>query len=434
MITFINHASFMVTNNGVSLLCDPWISGPAFHNGWNLIVEEDHPGIRDIQYIWYSHEHPDHFSISFLKSIPEDKRSAITVLYQHTNDGRVLAFCKKLGFGVQELAHGVPVQLKGDLRITCGTVPFYDSWSFIETPQYSILNSNDCILENPERLSLIQKHVKKCDILFTQFSYANWQDSQDNRQARRDLALDKLSRIKIQCAAFSPKFVVPFASFVYFSHVENGYMNADVNTPAEAIRYIKEECNATPVLLQPNEQWDGLSPKSNAAASLYWTGKYVEAVLREKHQPLQSFDLATLIGKAAAMVARVKTKNNLGLLKMMQLIGILKPVYFDITDQGAKAAFDWRGGFYAVDHLPSDSIKIHSESLAFIFDNDFGVDTVNVNARFDAPMLGKKRLIRLFAVLALNNTGRFITWRDAPKYLNWSFLHQGLRTAGLLGK
>src|SRR3546814_1259442 len=83
----------------------------------------------------------------------------------------------------------------------------------IETQDVTILNVNDCILETPERLQTIKRHVSRCDILFTQFSYANWEDRRDNPQARRDLAAEKLRRITLQCEAFRPRFVVPFASF-----------------------------------------------------------------------------------------------------------------------------------------------------------------------------------------------------------------------------
>src|SRR3546814_316006 len=157
MITFINHACFIVESGGVKLLCDPWIAGSAFHDGWNLITEEEHPGIHDVDYIWYSHEHPDHFSIPFLKSVPQEKRGNITVLYQRTNDHRVLDFCRKQGFKTMELEQAERVSLGGGMHVTCGMVPFYDSWMLIETQDLTILNVNDCILETPERLQTIKR-------------------------------------------------------------------------------------------------------------------------------------------------------------------------------------------------------------------------------------------------------------------------------------
>src|SRR3546814_14918075 len=81
-----------------------------------------------------------------------------------------------------------------------------------------------------------------------------------------DLAAEKLRRITLQCEAFRPRFVVPFASFVYFSHAENSYMNADINLPGTAAEHIAAHTDAVPVLLKHNEHWHGHVPKNTAAA------------------------------------------------------------------------------------------------------------------------------------------------------------------------
>ena len=430
MIRFVNHASFIVESNGVSLLCDPWIAGPAFHNGWNLIAEERHHGLEDVDYIWFSHEHPDHFSVPFLRSIPVDRRAAITILYQHMPDQRVASFCRQMGFAVRELGQAKAEELGGGIRVTCGKIPFYDSWMLVETPECSILNTNDCILESPQRLDFIQPHVATCDILFTQFSYANWQDSRDNRPARRQLAAEKLGRIALQCALFKPKFVVPFASFCYFSHVENAFMNADINMPADAVDFIERNCDATPVLLVPNETWDGLTGKDNRAALDWWARRYAVALSREKNVAGPSSSFIELGAKAREMVNRVRHRNNYAIVTALQRLGLIQKVEFHLIDTGQTVSFDWIAGLQLLHAPPFCTIEIHSESLAFIFDNDFGIDTVNVNARFEGSMRDKKRMIGLFAVLALNNTGRHLKFAESLKFVNPALIQQGLRTIG----
>ena len=71
-IQFINHASVIVSDKKTSVLSDPWYTGDAFHKGWNLVHETEHQDIEkvlhNVTHIWISHEHPDHFSISFFKS------------------------------------------------------------------------------------------------------------------------------------------------------------------------------------------------------------------------------------------------------------------------------------------------------------------------------------------------------------------------------
>src|SRR6476661_7709919 len=148
-IEFVNHASFILEHNGVRILNDPWLIGSAFNDGWDLLV----PSIFDfehepatIDYIWYSHEHPDHFSPVALKKIPEIYRSKITIIYQETRDKKVIAFCKGLGFQVRELSDNVEVELVPGLKVTCNKVPFFDSWILYNCDGYKILNVNDCVV------------------------------------------------------------------------------------------------------------------------------------------------------------------------------------------------------------------------------------------------------------------------------------------------
>src|SRR3546814_20256869 len=70
-----------------------------------------------------------------------------------------------------------------------------------------------------------------------------------------------------------PRFVVPFASFVYFSHAENSYVNADINLPGTAAEHIAEHTDAVPVLLKHTEHWHGHVPKDNAPAIAWWPGR-----------------------------------------------------------------------------------------------------------------------------------------------------------------
>src|SRR3546814_21163480 len=100
-----------------------------------------------------------------------------------------------------ELEQAERVSLDRGMHVTCGTVPFYDSWMLIETQDVPILTVNDCLLETPERVQTIQRHVSRCDILLTQLSYAIWDDRRDNTKARRELAAAQLSGITLQCAA-----------------------------------------------------------------------------------------------------------------------------------------------------------------------------------------------------------------------------------------
>ena len=68
----------------------------AFNNGWNLLdtstsnkelISKLSKNKKDI-YIWYSHEHSDHFSISFLREL-KGIENKVQFFFQNTFDKRV---------------------------------------------------------------------------------------------------------------------------------------------------------------------------------------------------------------------------------------------------------------------------------------------------------------------------------------------------------
>ena len=74
-IKLINHASIFLSNGKKSILTDPWYSGSVFDGGWKLLYENKVSEIvkilNETNYIWISHEHPDHFSVSFFRDYGE---------------------------------------------------------------------------------------------------------------------------------------------------------------------------------------------------------------------------------------------------------------------------------------------------------------------------------------------------------------------------
>lgn len=128
-IFWVNHASSILEHDGVRLICDPWIEGTAFNNGWRLLspTKFQYTDFAGISYIWFSHEHPDHFALPNLRKIPDEIRRRITVLFHFTKDKRVLNVCKSLGFSTQELPESQWVRV-ANLDLLCGRNEEIDSW------------------------------------------------------------------------------------------------------------------------------------------------------------------------------------------------------------------------------------------------------------------------------------------------------------------
>ena len=183
--TFVNHASFMVRNDTAVLLIDPWVEGSAFNNGWSLLDRSSSNAalIADLNrtalpvFIWISHEHPDHFSIAFVKALKADARVRVTFLYQRTLDGRVAGFLRRPGFAVVVCEPGVPVALGHGMRIAVFPFSAGDSWALIQSGARTLRNLNDCVINTSAQCQDVKAKVAalapRIDVLLTQFGHAN---------------------------------------------------------------------------------------------------------------------------------------------------------------------------------------------------------------------------------------------------------------------
>ena len=424
-IIFLNHASFIIEYDNVKILNDPYLSGSAFNNGWNLLQEFDHKEyLEDITHICFSHEHPDHFSIPFLKSIDESKRTKITIIYQDTFDKRVKSFCQKLGYQFLEFENLIEKQIQENFSITIGKVPFYDSWINYKVNGKNILNVNDCVIENPSVANQIKKNIKKVHTLLTQFSYASYIPVNEQKEK----ALKCLENIKIQDEILKPNFIIPFASFIYFSNTQNKFMNKNINTIEKTYDYLTKNCNSNPIILAPNEIWD-LQIKDNKKSLLFWKNIYDNLNDLNYYEEKNLYKLNELTDKSQKYIEKVYKKNNGLILKILYKLKILSPVNIFISDLNIYLNFSIIDGLTEISEnkLNDNYVKMDSNSLAFIFDYEYGLDTLLVNARFETFKTYKNNLIKSFAIGALNNTGRFMRFRDLFKYLNINFIERTLK-------
>ena len=178
-IQFINHASVVISNGNKSILTDPWYSGGAFDNGWELIYKNENIKIKDIlkkvDYIWISHEHPDHFSIQFFKDYYDFiKEKKIKFIFQKTKDQRVYNFLKQKKLEVHELKNNTTLEIDKNFTISVQSTDFYDSALIIKLNEKKIFNLNDCPLNTYDDLNKFKRIYGNCDFLMTQFSYAAW--------------------------------------------------------------------------------------------------------------------------------------------------------------------------------------------------------------------------------------------------------------------
>lgn len=231
IIEFVSHAGFIVEANDIRIFIDPWTTGKAFNDGWALLVQNIKVDYSKIDYIFITHEHPDHFSFPTLKGIDEKDRKRIKVLYQEHASLRLKEAFGKLGFSeVIELPVYKWTKTDG-VALYCGSVGSMDSFLAIRADKQTILNLNDCVL-NEKQYRYVKRQIGNVDFLYTQFSFANWVG---NTTDEMGAAEKKIRDILLQKEVFKPSYIVPFASFVYFCNQENSRMNAWVNSPKDVV-------------------------------------------------------------------------------------------------------------------------------------------------------------------------------------------------------
>lgn len=229
-VKMISHASVLISNDSTSILTDPWFRGDVFNESWSLLCEPAllPENVQGVSHVWISHEHPDHLHFGTLKAIPAEERAKITLLYQRHLSDRVALALVNLGFRtVVELPLARWVELE-DCSIACYSVGTIDSVFAVKTDAATVLNTNDAVFGRMFA-NWLGRRLGRIDVLLTQFSIASWvgNPSDTDVPARQNV----IDRMRLYINAFKPKITLPFASFVYFSHRENRFMNDWINTP-----------------------------------------------------------------------------------------------------------------------------------------------------------------------------------------------------------
>lgn len=440
---FITHACALFSAGDVRLVCDPWLSGPAFHDGWDLLVEPER-NIHELAptHLWISHEHPDHFSPRDLLAVPEEARSGITVLYQATADRKVEGFLRSKGFRVQVLPPGEVTEIGTGVSVVCDTMGA-DSWLLLQAGGCTVLNLNDCItgqdilVDDPDALPTawvdsIRAHADSIDVLMTQFSYSNWVGNPEDTHLHRLQARTKLNQVRQQIRCLSPRFVVPFASFVWFSHEDNGHHNRCINRVCDVVPVIEDE-GAVPLVLYPDDTWVVGEHIDTHPAQVRWNQLYDTLDTRTPRRS-PSVPLSALQDTFGRYQERIKDRNDWPAIIDFKNRGGLPETRIYLSDLATTVSLDLVEGLsVSTNDAESSDIQLASSSLHYLMAHDWGRGTLMVNARFSADYQGIHRFLAQTQIAYGNNIGlRFpetITesvLRESPSYVAF-FARQALK-------
>ena len=421
-LQFINHASVLISNGKKTILTDPWYSGSAFDDGWNLIYNNDNNKIKEIllkvDYIWISHEHPDHFSIKFFKDHLELlKEKKIKFIFQKTKDQRVAKFLKLKNLEVIELEDNQTLNIDTNFDINIQKSDFYDSALIINLDKKKIFNLNDCPINSNSELKKFKKIYGNCDFLITQFSYAAWKGGRENKKWRQIAANEKLNTLVKQSNIFEAKYLIPFASFVYFSDQYNFYLNDSVNTPDKVLS-IKSETNSKVLFLKPYEKILLDDNEINTEGYEFWKEEYIKIQERKPNNIINynHYDFDILKEKFEIFRKKLFLKNSFFLcqfLSKIKFLNIFEPIIISLKDIDKIIETDVLRGVIQPTILKPD-IEMNSKSLYLIFDQGYGYDTLTINGCFEE--LKQNGFVKMTQSLALGNLN------NIGVYLNYSII------------
>lgn len=405
-IQLINHACVLITAGSLRLLCDPWLTGSAFNRGWDLLVPSPAQlADLDFNYLWYSHEHPDHFSPADLQTIPAERRTAITVLYQQTLDRKVIDYCAKLGFRTLELPHQQRVVLADGVAVTCGQHRDSDSWLLVEAGERRLLNINDCYIPTTAEARQLAALCGPIDVLLTQFSFASWVGNAEDLDYSREVARMYLRILQGNVATFGVRWAIPFASYVYFSSPENFHLNRASNTPGDVVAALAGS-GCEPVVLFPGDAWRVGTPHDNGPALASWQ-QAEAAITAPKADAVASVPPEQLQAEFKRHVERLRSKNDAKAITALSAAGQLPPTRIRLDDLDCVAELDIAADDLRFDTAAVDDwdIRMHSESLHYLLRFEWGRGTLQINGRFQARNDRLRNFVRQTQLAYMNNIG-----------------------------
>lgn len=398
-ISLISHASVILETKSTKIWTDPWLFGKAFNESWALFPEVNFnpKELESVDYLWVSHEHPDHFHLPTLKSLPTEFKERVTVLFKKDNSDKLPSAFRKIGFKkIRLLPHREVIALDPYTSIYCYQVAFVDSCLGVrEADGPWVFNINDAPFSKPDA-KIVLEDLGVIDTVLNQFSMATY-NGNVNYSAELPREAKKILQIILENHKdLKARSTIPFASFVYFCTEDNGYMNAYKNTPRDVFDYFQKRDSNADILypgdcLTVEKRWDSQS----SLAKFDEAYRKLDAVQLD---PSVVIPTDEILGAFRTLMKDLAEKY--GALTRLSL-GRLTAYVPDLNECLYFSVRDGRAGLFKGKKEECDLI-VNSQPLYYCFKYSWGGQTLTVSARvFVQKRFTTWLLYRI--VFALNN-------------------------------
>jgi len=426
-IRLVSHSSVLIRAADFTVWTDPWLEGKPFNDSWTLfpLPAWDPAWLEEIDAIWISHEHPDHFSIPTLRSLPGPFRERVQILFQADNSDKMEDAFRKLGYpNFRSLPHRQIVEVHPGVTAYCYQIGQMDSSLGLRSGGQTIYNVNDATV-TPSDAEIMISEFGAADVVLNQFSIAGFLGGTDRDQVLRGMMQEHLEMMLGNHKDLKARWTIPFASFMIYSSEDNRYMNDYVNRPRDVCDFFSSTGERV-ALLFPGDEFD--------ASATEWSNEDALARFDDAFSHLDEFEfdpVARVPLEEIAEAFRTRT-DDLREKYPRILLSRLQPVTVRIPDLECTVRFAIATGeFERVEGGDAADLVVHSQPLHHTFAFPWGVQTLGVSAR--GEIHGGVKNWSLHRVLfALYNAEIYLR----PRYLftarNLEFLRQ--RRRGLIGQ
>ena len=237
-LTYLQNAGVIIENSGEKILCDPWLVDGCFYGAWHHYpkFEFTPKEFDDIDYIYISHIHPDHFDVKTLQQL----KKSIPILIHEFPQKFLKKNIERLGFKVEEIPNNKRTKLgKTSINIiaadncdpeVCSRVfgcnfnstqfgtNQVDTFSIIDNDEQVIVNSNDCPFEIGQNTAkMIKEEYPTIDLFLVGYTGASdYPCNYDIELSEKKAEAQKKKIKRLQNAVdyiriFDPKYYMPFA-------------------------------------------------------------------------------------------------------------------------------------------------------------------------------------------------------------------------------
>jgi len=402
-ISMIGHSTATIAGQGFHVLCDPWLSGRVFNNGWGLSPEPvfDRAELDRIDHLWISHEHPDHLHFPTLKDFPDAFKQRVIVLYQQNNSDKVWGALGKLGYrNFRAIPHATEQPLgTGGASLMVYQHRHLDSALALRDSSGKVVNLNDAELTRDDCRTL-RKAFGDFDVVMRQFSIAGYEGVPTLVPAQLAAVLRTLVEHHRWLGA---RATIPFASFMHFCRPDNAALNGGVNTALDAKAALdRHGLHAHLMFPGRTRTLDEITAGEGdvEAFERFYATRQFEIDPCDPVTPLETLQ--------AAFRATVSAWRSKFPAVLVNRIGAV-PVR--VLDHDRNYVMDFRTGEFTATAGPA-ILHVNSQPLHFAFSTPFGIQTLGVSGRYGLTHLSRGwKLVRILS--SLYNAELYLR----PKYI-----------------